>query len=100
MKPLILYGTLTAADETTRELSYTLLPFGEIGNTSEGPVMCAPGVLTSPENLAELQFNREHERWTPLGKFTALTETETALTCTVHVSATTAGRRGSSRSWP
>ena len=90
-KNLILYGTLTAADAESRDLSYTLLPFGEVGNTSAGAITVAPGVLTYPEDLGTLQFNREHERWTPLGKFTALTETDSALTCTVHISATTAG---------
>ena len=89
-KTLTLYGSLTAADTETRTLRYTLLPYGEYGRTNVGLVQATTGVLDLPE-LADLQFNLEHDRWKPIGIFTELTDTEEALVCAVRVSNVSAG---------
>jgi|GEM_PF-6171306 len=86
-----LFGTLFAADTDTRTLSYHLLPYEEYGSTSLGLVKAAPGVITLPEDLADLQFNLEHDRRQPVGTFAALTDTDTGLDCEVSILATSAG---------
>ena len=87
---LTLYGTLTATETETRILRYMLLPYGEYGRTSAGLVKAEAGALELPD-LDALQFNLQHDRWKPIGRFTELAETEAGLTCAVRVSQTTAG---------
>ena len=87
---LTLYGTLTAAETETRILRYMLLPYGEYGRTSAGLVKAEAGALELPA-LDGLQFNLQHDRWKPIGRFIELAETEAGLTCAVRVSQTTAG---------
>lgn len=86
-----LYGTLSASDIDKRELSYLLLPFGEEGNTSAGKVTASARTITLPEDPRSMVLNIEHEKVRPVGRCSALTETDGGLLATFTISKTSAG---------
>lgn len=64
--------TLTAAlvarvDYTRRTLSGTVFRYGEVGQTSAGPLSVAPGALEWPTDVTAVGLTREHDRDTVRG---------------------------------
>ena len=56
---------VTAADVERRTIVGRILPFGEIGNTSLGPVRFEAGAITNP---SEVKLLLEHDGRKPIGK--------------------------------
>lgn len=81
-------GKLLAADAANRTLRYTLLPFGEVGNTSLGRVTASAHTITIPAE--PLLVNEEHDPTKPLGTMVT-EERENSLECEVTVLPTAAG---------
>jgi hypothetical protein len=70
---LIRTATLTA-NLATRTLSGLLVPFGEQGNTNLGKFTVEAGSLTIPRDPSVVTLNSDHDRESPIGRATLLTE--------------------------
>lgn len=88
MSKLLAAGQLLTANAATRTLRYTLLPFGEVGNTNLGRVIASAHTLTIPAE--PLLVNEEHDPTKPLGTMT-VEETDTSLVAEVTVLPTAEG---------
>src|SRR5690349_6870034 len=86
-------GTIDTVDAGTRQLSGMVLPFGEVGMTSIGPVVVAPdAVITWPPDLSVVKLVDEHrEPPLPIGYTTATRRTPHGWRASFHVAETTAG---------
>lgn len=80
---------LEAADDG-RTIKGMLLPFGEIGYTSYGPVTVTGGI-TWPEDLAGVLLNIEHDPGRLVGRATSLEITEAGVQATFSIVNTRAG---------
>lgn len=85
-------GTLVAADEGARTLTYRLLPYGETGRTSRGAVTVRAGVVRLPDDPGAVVLNMEHDRLRPVGRASSIVEDTTGLVATFAIADTTAGR--------
>jgi len=79
---------VTAADVNRRTIVGRILPFGEVGNTSLGPVVFAAGSLNSP---GEVKLLLEHDGRRPIGKSTGFVAGNDHMTGSFKISNTTAG---------
>jgi HK97 family phage prohead protease len=79
---------VTAADVERRTIVGRILPFGEIGNTSLGPVVFEQGSIVSP---GEVKLLLEHDGRRPIGKSTAFVSAGDHITGSFKISNTTAG---------
>jgi HK97 family phage prohead protease len=79
---------VTAADVDRRTIVGRILPFGEIGNTSLGPVVFEQGSIVSP---GEVKLLLEHDGRRPIGKSTAFVSAGDHITGSFKISNTTAG---------
>jgi HK97 family phage prohead protease/HK97 family phage major capsid protein len=79
---------VTAADVDRRTIVGRILPFGEIGNTSLGPVVFEQGSIVSP---GEVKLLLEHDGRRPIGKSTAFVSAGDHMTGSFKISNTTAG---------
>ncbi len=86
----VLSGVLTAADPNTRTLTYTLLTYGEDGNTSAGRVRVRAGALTIPQP-AQLVGNIEHDYTRPVARCSSIVDNGQTLTASFVVEPTTSG---------
>jgi hypothetical protein len=84
-----LLGTL-AAVEDDRVLRYTLLPYGQPGQTNLGTLTATRGRLTLPEP-AEFVLNLEHDSKRPVGIGQEFSDGDDALQVAIRVLATSAG---------
>jgi len=75
---LISTGTLLA-DLSARTLSGLLVPFGVQGNTNLGKFTVEAGALTLPRDPSVVTLNSDHDRETPIGRATTLTEEEDGI---------------------
>lgn len=78
---------ITAADTDTRIIAGTLLPFGDVGNTSAGPVVFLPGSIDATDP-AGLVLNVEHDYTRPIGRAVAIDADDQAVTATFRLAAT------------
>lgn len=77
---LIVGSTLLKASFADRLLSYQLLPWGEVGRTSVGPIVVAgPGIVELPDEPGEVVLNLEHDGTRPCGRCVQLEEGESGL---------------------
>lgn len=81
-------GTLTAADETARTITGTVLPFGSEGRTSVGTVVASRDSVSVADSVL---LNMEHDNTRPLGRMLSHEFTDEGLVATFSVAKTTAG---------
>lgn len=79
---------LTAADSERRVIAGRIVTWGEIGNTSQGPTRFAKDSIDLEDDVKLL---REHDRSTPLGRATRITELEDGLEASFRIIGTAAG---------
>ena len=79
---------VTAADVERRTIVGRILPFGEIGNTSMGPVKFEAGSI---KNFGEVKLLLEHDGRKPIGKSTNFVAGQDHVTGSFRVANTTAG---------
>lgn len=91
MTRLTAYGELTASDDTSRTLTYRLLPFGEPGRTSAGLVTASRGSVTVPDDVSSVVLNMEHDPTTPVGRAVSVVPDAHGLLATFRIAPTRAG---------
>jgi hypothetical protein len=91
MTRLTAFGTLTASDDTSRTLTYRLLPFGEPGRTSRGIVTASAASVTIPPDVSGIVLNIEHEPTAPVGRAVSVLADASGLVATFRIAATRAG---------
>jgi HK97 family phage prohead protease len=79
---------LTAADSDRRVIAGRIVTWGEVGNTSQGPTRFAKDSIELDDDVKLL---REHDRSTPLGRATRITELEDGLEASFRIIGTAAG---------
>jgi HK97 family phage prohead protease len=79
---------LTAADSDRRVIAGRIVTWGEIGNTSQGPTRFEKDSIDLEDDVKLL---REHDRSTPLGRATRITELEDGLEASFRIIGTAAG---------
>ena len=79
---------LTAADSERRVIAGRIVTWGEIGNTSQGPTRFEKDSIELEDDVKLL---REHDRSTPLGRATRITELEDGLEASFRIIGTAAG---------
>ena len=79
---------LTAADSERRVIAGRIVTWGEVGNTSQGPTRFAKDSIELEDDVKLL---REHDRSTPLGRATRITELEDGLEASFRIIGTAAG---------
>lgn len=84
-------GTLLTADLDERTLTYSILPFGEVGHTNMGATTATAGTITLPDDPGTVTFNEEHDFTKPIGRATSIVETETGITATFKIAGTSRG---------
>ena len=84
-------GELLTADESTRTLTYRLLPFDEPGRTSLGVVTASAGAVRIPEDVSAVTMNLEHDYRSPLGRAASVTEEPDHIRAAFHIARTRAG---------
>jgi len=87
MKKVITPFQITAADSESRTISGTIVTFEETGNASIGKVQFAAGSIEPKAVL----LNLEHDRARRIGKTLSIESTDTNMTATFKIAATTAG---------
>jgi phage head maturation protease len=87
MKKVITPFQITAADSDSRTISGTIVTFEETGNASIGKVQFAKGSIEPKAVL----LNLEHDRSRRIGKTLSIESTDTNMTATFKIAATTAG---------
>lgn len=90
-EPLLVSGTLTAADPGARTVSGVLLPYGTPGRTSVGRVTASMGTLTLPADPGDVTLNIEHDYTRPVGRASGLSDLDDGMHVTFRVAATRAG---------
>ena len=81
-------SNLTAADSERRVIAGRIVTWNEVGHTSQGPTRFAKNSITVDDDVKLL---REHDRSTPLGRATRITELEDGIEASFRVAGTTAG---------
>ena len=81
---------ITGANETTRQISGIVVPFGKVGNTSAGKVVFELGSIHNPDPKP-VKFLLQHDPQRPIGKAVDFTVTPGGISGTFKVSNTTAG---------
>lgn len=84
-------GRVLAASREERVLSGLLLPYGEEGRTNVGRITAAAGAVELPEDPSTVKLDIEHDLTRPVGKATAITETEEGLVATFAIARTRTG---------
>lgn len=79
---------VTAADVERRTIVGTILPFGEVGQTSLGPVRFEAGSIA---NFNELKLLLEHDGRRPIGKSTGFVAGSDHVTGSFRIANTTSG---------
>ena len=79
---------LTAADSERRVIAGRIVTWGEVGNTSQSPTRFAKDNIQLEDDVKLL---REHDRSTPLGRATRITELEDGLEASFSIIGTAAG---------
>ena len=87
MKKVITPFQITAADSNSRTITGTIVTFEETGNASIGKVQFAKGSIEPKAVL----LNLEHDRSRRIGKTLSIESTDTNMTATFKIAATTAG---------
>ena len=83
-------ANITSANETTRQISGIVVPFGKTGNTSAGPVIFEVGSIANPDP-GPVKFLLQHDAQRPIGKAMEFQVTPGGITGTFKISNTTAG---------
>jgi HK97 family phage major capsid protein len=86
-KKVITPFQITATDSESRTISGTIVTFEETGNASIGKVQFAKGSIEPKAVL----LNLEHDRARRIGKTLSIESTDTNMTATFKIAATTAG---------
>ena len=81
---------VTAADSDKGVIVGTVVPYGEFGNTSLGPVAFQAGAFGAPPETVKLLL--EHDGRRPIGRATGFVDGPDHMTGTFKLSRTTAGR--------
>ena len=84
-------GRLLTASLTDRILTYLLLPFEEVGQTSLGQVTASAGTVTWPSDVSSVHLNIEHDGIRPVGKAVAIEETDDGIVASFRIAATSVG---------
>lgn len=84
-------GELLLASALTRSVSGLLLPYGETGRTNLGKVTVKPGAVSIPRDASVVTFNLDHDRAQPVGRATALQDTDAGIVATFTVADTDEG---------
>lgn len=79
---------ITAADAKTRTIIGQIVPFGQTGSTSVGPVIFEAGSLHIPDNVKVLL---EHDARRPVGKLVATSANPSGIMGEMKIATTTAG---------
>jgi HK97 family phage prohead protease len=80
--------SITAADAKTRTIFGQIVPFGQVGSTSLGPVIFEAGSLHIGENVKVLL---EHDGRRPVGKLVSTSANPSGIMGEMKISQTTAG---------
>jgi hypothetical protein len=72
-------ATVVAADTEARRLAGIAVPYGQLGQTSAGPLTIDAGAIRIPENLRAVKLFREHDRTRPIGYAVEATDSDDAL---------------------
>ena len=81
---------VTAADSEKGVIVGTVVPYGQFGNTSLGPVAFQAGAFAAPPETVKLLL--EHDGRRPIGRATGFVDGPDHMTGTFKLSRTTAGR--------
>lgn len=81
-------SNLTAADSERRVIAGRIVTWGEVGHTSQGPTRFAKDSI---ELADDVKLLREHDRGTPLGRATRITELEDGIEASFRIAGTSAG---------
>ena len=79
---------LVLASPSSRTISGRIVTWGEVGNTSAGPVRFARGSIHAP---ADLVLVNEHDTVAPLGRATELSSTPDGMDASFKIAATSRG---------
>jgi len=78
---------ITAADPERRTIVGTVVPYGEVGQTSIGPVSFAPGSITA----SDVKLVLEHDLKRPIGRATGFVDGPDRLIGSFRIAQTSAG---------
>lgn len=86
--------TASAATEATNMVSGLVVPFNELGDTSQGRLSVKPGAITLPEDLGEVKLFRDHSNagGAPVGYATAAEIKDDGIYMSFHVANTSDGQ--------
>ena len=82
-------GRLLTASAEDRVLNYLLVPYGEKGFPSSGPLTVTAGSIRIPEG--DVIVNMEHDYKRPVGKTTRIEDTPNGIEVSVQIANTTVG---------
>jgi phage head maturation protease len=80
-----------SVNPATRTITGLIAPYGIPGRTSLGALAVAPGALSWDTDLRRVKLTLEHDRNTPIGYLTGITDTGAGIQATWHIAATAAG---------
>jgi uncharacterized protein len=84
-------GSIQAIDNGDRRIiAGKIAPYGEIGNTSAGKVMFAPGSITAAE-ISKVKLLMSHDNSQVIGRMQSMTSDESGLYASFKISASTKG---------
>jgi HK97 family phage prohead protease len=81
---------IVTADASRRTITGIVAPFGEVGNTSAGPVVFEAGAFGDVQ-AEDIKFLLEHDLTRPIGRATTLMSNGDGIVGTFRIAATTAG---------
>lgn len=79
---------ILSANESKREMTGLIVPFGDVGHTNMGDVVFKKGSIDIPKNI---KLFVEHDMTRPIGKLTAFEETEVGILGTFKIARSSAG---------
>lgn len=82
-------GRLLTASAESRTLNYLLIPYGEQGSPSGGPLTINAGTVRIPDE--PIVVNMQHDAHRPVGKTTRIEETDAGIEVSVQIANTTLG---------
>ena len=83
---------MLTANVDDRTITGLMLPYGAPGGrTNLGRVIASAGSVTIPDDPAGVVLNLEHQRTSPIGRATSITEEADGLHATFRVARTRAG---------
>jgi len=84
-------GSIEAVDGSERRIiSGKIAPYGEVGYTSAGKVVFAPGSITAA-NPAKIKLLMSHDNTKPIGRMQSMTSDETGVYASFKISASSKG---------